>query len=275
MGKEPVLIFMHLPKTAGHTLLSILTKQYGTQVVLPLYDSTFGEEIKEIPHAQIDEAAVILGHFYFGIHTILARPSIYITMLREPVERVISHYYYVQRDPSHYLHTAATEMSLSEYVIHCNLCEPNNDQTRLLAGRELATSMGTWSPEMLPIAKQNLRRHFAVAGIVEEFDRSLILLKRVLRWRIPYYVRKNVTQGRSSKRDISPETVSVIQAYNELDCELYRYTKELLQEQICLQGEQFEKEVRRFLRINRLFGRLNSLMPLPTVMGEVGNTVNW
>jgi hypothetical protein len=47
---------------------------------------------------------------------------------------------------------------------------------------------------MLDIAKRNLASHFAVIGITEEFDRSLILMKRRLAWRHPFYTSQNVSR---------------------------------------------------------------------------------
>src|SRR5439155_16537110 len=125
-----------------------------------------------------------------------------------------------------------------------------NDQTRLLAGKDYASRSGACSHEMLAAAKRNLRDHFAVVGLTEDFDRSLILMKRVLGWSYPFYIRQNVNHRRPQKEDIPGETLRVIQAYNELDCELYRYGKELFQEQIRDQAAAFERELRMFKKLN-------------------------
>ena len=104
----------------------------------------------------------------------------------------------------------------------------DNDQTRLLAGKYGAPNSETCSyDELLSIAKENLAKYFAVVGITEEFDRSLILMKRILGWRNPFYMRRNVTRARPRKREISQETLRAIEANNKLDLELYRYAKKL------------------------------------------------
>ena len=256
----PVLIFLHLPKTGGRTLSRIIEHQYGSNTILDLYQSSFGEELATLPQRQLNHLRAIRGHFYFGAHTFLSRPSTYITILRDPIDRVISHYYFVQRDPTHYLYRSSQEMSLRDYVITCNLAEPNNDQTRLLAGKDHASRSGACSPEMLAAAKRNLRDHFAVVGLTEEFDRSLILIRRVLGWRHPFYMRQNVSSFRPRKEDIPDETLRVIQAYNELDCELYRYGKELFQEQIRQQAAAFERELRIFKKVNAIYAKLHLLL---------------
>jgi hypothetical protein len=266
---KPLLIFLHLPKTAGSTLAYILERQYGSGGVLALYDSFFGEELVTVPQSQLERTKVITGHFYFGAHTFISKPSTYITFLREPVDRVISHYYYVRRDPTHYLYPLAREMSLREYVESCGLCEPNNDQTRLLAGKDLATKDGACSTDMLPVAKKNLQEHFAVVGISEAFDQSLLLMKQVFGWRHPYYSRQNVSRHRIKNEDIPPKTIRTIHSYNELDCELYGYATEILQKQIALQAEPFKQEVHLFQMMNAYNDRLHR------IAGRATNSARW
>jgi len=253
---QPLIIFLHLPKTAGTTLARIIDRQYDSIAILSLYGSMLGEELATIPQNQMDRLRIVTGHLYFGAHAFSSRPGTYVTMLREPIDRVISHYYFVRHEPSNYLYDLARKMSLKEFVESCGKQEPNNDQTRLLAGRGHTVRFGICSDEMLDIAKRNLTEHFAVVGISEEFDRSLILMKRILGWRNPFYSKQNVGQHRPRKEDIPLETLRVIETHNTLDIELYRYAKELFQEEIRVQGESFDLETQRFRKLNASYGRL-------------------
>jgi Galactose-3-O-sulfotransferase len=251
------VIFLHLPKTAGSTLRGIIERQYGSRSILPLYESKFGEELAAIPPNQMDRLRVVMGHFYFGAHASLSKPSTYITVLRDPIDRIISRYYFVRRSPLDPVYDAVREMSLKEFAeTYCD-----NDQTRLLAGKYDGLSFGRCSDdEMLDIAKRNLTKYFAVVGITEEFDRSLILMKRILGWRNPFYIRRNVTRGRPRKDKLPQETLNVIQANSELDLELYRYAEKLFQEQIRSQSPSFENEFQRFKKLNGVYGGLHVLL---------------
>jgi hypothetical protein len=150
-------------------------------------------------------------------------------------------------------------MSLKELVESCDRQEPNNDQTRLLPGKCDASSFGTCSGEMLNIVKRNLAEYFSVVGVTEEFDRTLILMKRILRWRTPFYTKQNVNQHRLRKEEIPLQTLRVIHAYNELDIELYSYSygRELFRKQVCLQGNSFDLETQIFRKLNATYGRLH------------------
>jgi hypothetical protein len=255
----PLLIFLHLPKTAGSTLARVIERQYPAGAVLPLYDSATGEEIRSIPDDRMRRLRVVMGHFYFGAHRFASRPATYVTVLRDPIERVISHYYYVRREPTHYLYDAAQELSLADYVRSCNLAEPNNDQTRLLCGEYQGAIPTTCTDPMLPLAKENLREHCAVVGLTEDFDRSLLLIKRRLGWRYPFYERQNVTSGRPRRTDLPADTLRVLQAYNRLDIELYDYAKALFQEQVSGEGAWFERQLGAFKRLNAALDTLRSL----------------
>jgi hypothetical protein len=258
-ASRPVIIFVHLPKAAGSTLARIIERQYSREAVLHLRDSIHGEEILALPPAGIENLKAVFGHFYFGVHTYLSRPATYLTLLRDPVRRVISHYRFVRNDPGHYLYPAARELSLGEYVTDCGQAEPNNDQTRLLAGSEYAREDGTWSAEMLPAAKMNLRGHFSAVGLVEEFDRSLILMKRVFGWRHPFYVPENVSRQQMDKDLLSAETMNLIRDYNQLDVQLYDYGKQIFETQVRREGASLERELGFFRKVNSLYGKLTAL----------------
>jgi hypothetical protein len=218
---DPVrLVFLHIPKTGGTTLAGILRREYGSSGVRELYETPLPSQ-EELSGAGLVDARVIIGHLYFGVHRRLPGPTSYITMLRNPVDRVLSHYRYVRRSPGHYLHQEARARTLREYVAFCGAHEPNNDQTRLLAGEAVANEEGIWTDEMLPKAQHNLLEHFGVVGISEEFDRSVVLMRSTFGWRLPYYRRENTSRERPIRGDLDTATARFIIAFNELDHQLH------------------------------------------------------
>jgi hypothetical protein len=261
--KQRALIFLHIPKTAGTTLNCLLDKQYPSKYSCKIhspYPHNFQDELNKISRVQKEEINFFKGHMAFGLHKILPQPSTYITMLRDPVERVISLYYFILRTPDHYLYNLVREhqMSLKECISSRISSELENGQTRLLSGNlELAKNqMGSFepsSPEWLEAAKKNLENNFTAFGITERFDESLILFKRKLGWRLPLYVKHNVNKNRPMKETISPDVIRLIEKNNELDIELYNYAKDYFEEQINQQCSNFKKELMTFKSLNEIY----------------------
>ena len=132
--------------------------------------------------AQRNSIRMLRGYVFFGIHESLHRPATYVTIIRDPIDRIISHYYYVRHTSNHRFHSTVTSqsMSLKDYVSSGLAKELDNGQVRLLAGRKAdeCFAIGQCSKDLLEMAKKNLQEHFIVVGLTERFDETLILWKR-------------------------------------------------------------------------------------------------
>ncbi|OKH25729.1 sulfotransferase family 2 domain-containing protein [Chroogloeocystis siderophila] len=260
--QKHTIIFLHIPKASGSTLHRIIEQQYPPVVIytidgLNVVEST--NEFKSLPQEQRQKIKVLKGHMSFGLHEYLARPSTYITILREPVERVISQYYYICHNPKHRLHAhvKGQNLSLSEYVSSGITTAVDNSQTRMLAAIDKSiVKFGQTPTEALDIAKQNLKIYFSVVGLTEKFDETLILLKKKFGWRLPFYVRENVTKNRQLKENIPPEAIEIIQHYNLLDIQLYHYAQQIFEQQLTQYAGNFEAELKLFRLINQQYGKV-------------------
>jgi hypothetical protein len=189
-------------------------------------------------------------------------------MLREPVDRVISHYHFVRHDPTHYLYDSAQSMSLEQFVIACDGHEPNNDQTRLLAGiSDDSVGERLGEEQLLARAVLHVRERIALTGLTEDFDRSVLLMKHAFGWRSPFYMKLNVSKSRPADL-VSPQTLAVIRHYNRLDLELYRCARDVLAEQIRPNAPWLERERRTFQRLNYVYG--NVYMPVRSRVAMAG-----
>jgi hypothetical protein len=271
-AEDRALLFLHIPKAAGTTLHSVIERQFAPDVTFSIDGFNSPQGIKEfirLPAQQREKIRLVKGHMPYGLHKYLSVPASYITMLRDPVDRVVSHYYFVLKTPAHYLHQAVTRerMSLEDFVRSGLSTELTNDQTRLISGvekvntrlldgeerRTLQASREPVTREILETAKENLREHFAAVGLFKSFDESLLLFKKVLGWGSIYYVRRNVTKGRPRVRQVPREARAVIEKYNEMDMELYEYARQRFEEAIREQGTEFGRELRSFQRKNRVY----------------------
>jgi hypothetical protein len=252
----PVVLFLHIPKAGGQSLGEIVYTHTRAETA-PENDAlkagvaylTYGF-IKERPLAVPEHALqllrrrdlrAVIGHFWFGLHEHVARPSVYVTALRDPVERLVSLYYYAK------LHES---MTLEAFLAEPPFREVDNDQTRRIAGAD--PEIGGCTPAMLETAKENLRRHFAVAGTIERFDETLVLLQRRLGWRDRVVCQaRNVNPERPALATLSRETIAAIRRRNELDLELWRYASALMDEAIAAEGDDFHRDLAAYRELAR------------------------
>jgi hypothetical protein len=230
----PTILFLHIPKAGGQTLGEIVYSQARDEAapddgvlkagVAYLTYGFLKERPLEVPGHVLpllrrEDLRAVIGHFWFGLHEHVARPSVYVTALRDPVERVLSLYYYTR------LHDSLT---LDEFIANPPFREVDNDQTRRIAGVD--PEIGGCTPDLLRAAKENLRG-FAVAGTIERLDEMLPLLQRRLGWRRPVVAYpRNVNPDRPATSSLPRATIAAIRERNELDFELWRYASRLMDE---------------------------------------------
>lgn len=238
---RPTVIFLHITKTAGTTLAQVAQQQYpGPGFLRSDYDfDAFEAHLTSMPDADKRAIDCLFGHMAFGLHRWLPRPAVYVTLLREPVDRVISHYYYALHATDHPLHRRVVDegMTLEDYLVSGVLDELNDGQVRRLSGaRDEAIPYGSVPRELLDVAKRNLREQFAAVGLTERFDESVLLFSRALGWKNVHYVTLNVTPGRPLRSSVPATLRRTIERYNLLDAELYAYARELFDDQLSRYG---------------------------------------
>ena len=229
-AQAKTLIFLHIPKAGGTTLQTIIERNYKKGEV---HRYQGPEDFKKYSERQKRGFKVVSGHFYYGLHRDIPQPTTYFTMLRDPIERVISNYFYVLRTPEHHLHNKvkSEKMSLRDYVISKVNRQLDNGQLRLLWG-DGDIPFGSCSTEMLEKAKEHLRDSFSVIGLVERFDDSLQLLAKQFGWKNISYEKANVTANRPQQSQIDAATLSAVEECNLYDRELYHFAEQALTEQL-------------------------------------------
>ena len=240
------VIFIHIPKAAGQTMRSVLARQYPRHGVV----ATNGGIIPTGNLERADSPRIWMGHLHYGFHEHLRGASVYVTMLREPVSRVLSLYRYIATNARHPLHHHVAQNGLIDFVSsQVDAEEVQDGQTRQIAG----VTDGTPGPSSLVRREANLADTFAAVGLVERFDESLVLFKRRLGSRMPFYVRKNVTPRLPVEEDTN-EALEIIRGRNALDTELYEYGSELFGKLVSDEGPLFSVEVSAFQKLNAAAG---------------------
>lgn len=220
------LIFLHVPKTGGTTLNTVINRQFGPGQSYAIRSADIAgsvERLKAMPAEQRAGIRLLRGHQAFGLHEFLAPGARYLGMLRHPLPRIASHYNYVKSNPGHVLHAdlMARGYDLAGYASSRMCQELSNGQTRMLAGvwgdRDL-------TEDDLQRAIANVEQHFAWLGLAERFDESLVQLAASLGWTRIYYQKRNVSRVDSGSL-LDSAAAAAIGAENQLDLELYAYAQ--------------------------------------------------
>jgi hypothetical protein len=244
------LCFIHIAKTAGSTLTSILDAQFDVREICPemgylrellppekqeLADTDLGQVLKDY--------RLIRGHFrYERAHNWLGDRALYMTMLRDPVDRVLSLYEFYKRDlergDEKFLKTnertrAATAGGLQNFIQHPNPEIRNqfsNRQVRQLVIYNRNQQRKLSDEQLLQSAKATLDK-CAVVGLTERFQDSVFLLAYTFGW-YPYtdYQSLRVAKRKSRKDGVDPDIIAAIEQTNQLDMALYQYAQALFEQ---------------------------------------------
>ncbi|MGQ9661511.1 MAG: sulfotransferase family 2 domain-containing protein [Kiritimatiellia bacterium] len=167
---------------------------------------------------------LIAGHHVDMLMDSLDSSFTVATLLRDPVERIVSVYYYVRRSPDHRLYqiARATGMNLEKFVTSDVCSEASNWCTRHFS-RLPHSEIARDPAKALDLALERLTSEYHIVGILEDFPHFVEQLRRkanlVRKFRD---MRLNVTEDRPSLAEIPASTIEKIQELNQLDISLYR-----------------------------------------------------
>jgi hypothetical protein len=204
----------------------------------------------------------VTGHVPMGVHRELDRPAKYFTVIRNPVDRVISYFFFlIQMDQP--LLREGRPLTFEEYVESRDDIHLHNYQVRVVSGcRELDAGAperpglvpGTpVEPRHLDEAKRNIDEHFLTVAPLEHMTELALLVRMIYGWpmRRLQTEYKNLTKQRPRLREISPRLIKIIENNNSLDMELY----EMARQRFADQRQQFEPELSRDRRVFSLVNR--------------------
>lgn len=200
-----MIISIHIPKTAGGSFLTLLKKHYGKHVLTDYQEmpDEFGYTLKDsftkIP-SSLSNIKIIHGHFTSEKYEYIPNGQ-FIVWLRDPVQRILSHYYYWKNYPSPLNSTY-------------NFMKNNN-----LSVLEFAKLDPIRNLQKKFLSKKNLN-DFAFVGITENFAKSITHFNRVFSANLTDDIRVH-ENPLSKANDVEASILQKIRDLNLEDMALY------------------------------------------------------
>ena len=210
---EVELLSVHIPKTAGTSFRLMLIDAYGKEAVAQF---DYKANINKATLNGQDYLEASLPKHYRVFHGHFKPKDIYakfkmdptipmITWLRNPVEQVLSNYYY--------------QVQLFEELVEKNNVDISPIQRNLLefAGNPQIRNRSSRQLEGKPIDD------FFYVGIVEQFEQDVKELSALLGWKQVKIYQENITKKQRIAKNITDEVRAQIAEWNQIDMELYNY----------------------------------------------------
>jgi len=236
-SNKPRALFLHIQKTAGSSIVDLVKPVYGPDEII-----SHGDYLKAIPKQPIkviedgagtfQDLGFVSGHFGFDFAKQFMNKRYSFTFLRDPIERILSYYYFCKtRNPKEYdIYALAQELTLDEFLMlglerpAVKACIWNNQAWQLAHGygnRNGRNILRFTSSEILELAIAHLDE-FSYIGFSETFeeDRDHILKQLEI---VPpkRKVVSNANPNRATAKDLPPLTLKLLDELTCLDRELY------------------------------------------------------
>lgn len=238
--KPPNVMFVHVPKCGGTSIKTALAEFYRPERIAYLDNRAsklaadhygaplhrFREHLLRYELERTGGRRLIMGHYSVDQATLetYADRWNFITVLRDPIARLVSHYF-------HNLHTEspfANKVSLTEFLDSKRGENSANLYARFL-GRDFSDPSMKIAPESIDRAKGALER-MAVIGILEDLPKFVADFETAFRAPLDIPHLNRAKTGGPTKDAFSEELERARPRLEELcaaDNEIYAYGKEL------------------------------------------------
>lgn len=235
---DDVLFFVHIPKTGGMSLISVLERQFRPDEIFPPHSFVGRQGFEAYTPLERSRFRLVRGHLHAGTYSYVARyiasNPLCLTLLRDPAERLVSAYKHILRHSDNPLHEelVSRKVSLLEYVTSPAYAQyTTNFQTWMLVGalnchldpKDIRLPEDT----RLQLARQRLEQ-FAFVGLTHRYRESLELLSYTFGWapsdEMPM---ENTAPERTTAESIDAHVREAIAERNRLDTALLKAAAEV------------------------------------------------
>lgn len=224
-------IFTHIPKVAGTSIMHQLVRaNFATEEIKHF------RGVPDLLRSRGEDYRALVGHTPYGVGAFAGGDCRYFVMLRDPVRRALSHYYFIRKPPSK---DAAGPSNPDQKRTHqttalADIFEVNRKRRYRLFTTWLVDNMQTryvagwphyWrapdSTTLLAAAKRNLEANYAAIGLQERFEESIDRIADAFGWQVGPAEGRHKASPAFDPPDA--ETMRVLEDNHKLDAELYDF----------------------------------------------------
>lgn len=244
VSRQTPLVFVHVPKTGGISLFTSMAAVWGDNIA-DLYNLSAGDERGLRAVMEQGPYEVYAGHFSYGLHEWIAGQSLYATILREPMARLESLYFFLRRRWAEYKNRLSRQdadgaplpdfhkdlagwlqagSEEAERFFRSPSLELENGMVRRFSGHGQNPQHCT--EETLRLAQENLETRFSVVGLTERYADTIQLMSRV--FQLPGFKEHHINKSTpkpEEDRNLAPALRKRIEDSNQLDIALYEWAR--------------------------------------------------
>jgi hypothetical protein len=235
---QPTLVFQHLQKTAGtamreiiyanlvnqrdaveHVVLDVRKANDGPRPLRAWYEDWWGS----LDRDRRDRLILATSHSANYLLEVISRPTRGFTVAREPLDRVLSRYYFRSNPPRYslldvYRMPRRFTRTRSQYFNYqsCALLEPRYEYKcdQLTRNNGPPPNAETWRKRLRQVLDDKY-----IVGVQDRFDEVVELFAREFGWTEVFVPKARINRGRP--KELDERTRELLLAYNWLDVELY------------------------------------------------------
>jgi hypothetical protein len=217
------VLFMHIAKTAGTAFREAIAENYRQSEIAYLYPDPPGlltYKLELLPLEQRRAFRLVIGHFQYGMHDLFPQECQYVTIVRKPFARIVSHFRYIleKTEAPGMSDSADSLVEMLERHATVNL---DNLLTRCFSGvDEKDVLPGNVDQAVYSLAVEHLNTRFSFVGHQERPDEAYSMLQRKFNWK-PRFTLEKVNRSRFPHNQDYEPARKAIEHFNQWDCQLY------------------------------------------------------
>ncbi len=281
-----ILIHLHIPKTGGTSLNSMVqhafagaeisdtmaigSERYNCLGLAPYelcrerFASYAGDDLRRIRY--------VTGHLPMGLHRAFDRTAKYFTVIRHPVDRVISDFFFRIQDNEPFMKDGKLlpfeeyvesryDVYLRDYQVRVISGSPEFEAPRPPLGMQI--SGPAVEHRHLEQAKRNIEQHFLAAAPLEKITELALLIRRVYGWPMRRLLTEYKARTRKRPRTdgVSPGLLRIIEDCNAHDLELYEWVAKRFAAQSALFEPGLSRDEYVFSTVSQVLNGVGKLLP--------------